>query len=197
MTFFDRTTRVEMAGNALTEYPDGVPTHVADFAMALVDARCLGEGLELQCAITDGRCCEFGADLIRLESLDGFAAFRRWLAFWAAEYAHYAGAALIRLDLVHGRAPTCPRFHVDNVRLRLISTLIGPGTEWLYPEDVQYDSNERIQQAVSPGAIQRMQTGSVGLFPGSLGGASPCRGVVHRSPLTDVDRVVLKMDTIA
>ena len=46
MTFFDRTTRVEMAGNALTEYPDGVPTHVADFAMALVDARCLGEGLE-------------------------------------------------------------------------------------------------------------------------------------------------------
>ena len=42
-------------------------------------------------------------------------------------------SAWLRLDAVYG--PMCPRFHVDNVKCRLVTTYVGPATQWL-PNDI-------------------------------------------------------------
>ena len=41
------------------------------------------------------------------------------------------GVRLARLD-----EPMCPRFHVDHVGVRLLTTYCGVGAEWLPPDQV-------------------------------------------------------------
>lgn len=83
----------------------------------------------------------------------------------------------------------CPLFHVDNVSLRLIVTLQGPGTEWLANEQVQRKhlgkgSNKKV---VREGAmIQQLKPFQVALlkgeeYPGNFG-----KGLVHRSPEPEI-----------
>lgn len=72
----------------------------------------------------------------------------------------------IRLEPVTDDA--CRRFHADYVRVRLITTYHGPGTEWT------------LRQEGETGRIHRMDTGHVGVFKG-LDWAPKLR-VLHRSP---------------
>lgn len=83
----------------------------------------------------------------------------------------------------------CRKFHVDYLRYRLITTYVGPGTEWLPnagvnrhvlhdpPEDVD-DANVRI--IASPNAVQRAAAGDVLLMKGAR--HAHALGLVHRSP---------------
>jgi hypothetical protein len=79
----------------------------------------------------------------------------------------------------------CPLFHVDQVSLRLIVTLHGPGTEWLANEDVNRKrlakgSNHRVIQ--DQALIQQLKTFQVGLLKGEEYPGNHGRGLVHRSP---------------
>jgi hypothetical protein len=71
----------------------------------------------------------------------------------------------LRLETVTGDA--CSHFHVDRVRVRLLTTFLGPGTEWL---DIAADGAD---------CIRRFERFAVGLLKGSLPGS---RGCAHRSP---------------
>ncbi len=187
----------EFENGSLIEHANCVPEYVERFAHSLVIDRRLGEGLEWDCVLAHAQLDERNGPLSRLSELEGFGGFRRWIHYWATEYARCASAAAIKLCLSHVRRPTCPRFHVDRIRLRLIATLYGPGTEWLHPDDVKYDVDGRIKQDVECALINRMHKGSVGLFPGACAELVPKNGVVHRSPLGHEDRVILKIDKIA
>lgn len=94
----------------------------------------------------------------------------------------------------------CTKFHTDGYSLRLFTTYHGPGTEWL-PEDAVNrkalgTSNKRI--VTSPGRVQRMGTGHVGILKGELPGRPPAAmGIVHRSPAishTGEKRIILRVD---
>jgi len=97
-------------------------------------------------------------------------------------------ARLLRLTRVRIRLETvttdaCSLFHVDRVRLRLLTTYIGPGTDWL---DVTAAPDERIR---------RLPEAAVALFKGSLWPGSP--GCPHRSPpinSTGQHRLLLSID---
>lgn len=102
----------------------------------------------------------------------------------------------------------CPRFHTDNVGVRLITTYHGLGTEWL-PEGVvnrQALGTAHASQINTPGAIiadeqfiQRMNTGDVALFKGELWDGNEGRGIVHRSPAVTSQqpkRLVMTCDLI-
>jgi len=80
--------------------------------------------------------------------------------------------AMLRVDVVHER--TCPRFHLDRLRLRLCCTAFGLGTEWLAGRD---PPGPDYEAAVHP-APQHLPTGHLVAMAGSLSG----QGLVHRSP---------------
>ena len=86
----------------------------------------------------------------------------------------------------------CPKFHVDHVPCRLISTYGGIGTQWL--EDVFVDrrklgsgsdglSDETSGLIIADlEVISTMPTYAIGLFKGSKWEGNELHGAVHRSP---------------
>ena len=97
----------------------------------------------------------------------------------------------VRVDAI--RHDACWRFHRDCVPLRLITTYLGPGTEFVDPAD-----SERafLEQKTFAGKIHRVPPFAVCLFKGSRNADGA--GVVHRSPPvagTGQQRLVLCLNT--
>ena len=94
----------------------------------------------------------------------------------------------------------CTKFHMDGYSLRLFTTYLGPGTEWL-PEKATNrkglgQSNERIIK--DPSQIQSMETFEVGILKGEIANRlNPTKGIVHRSPEiheAGEQRIILRVD---
>jgi hypothetical protein len=91
-------------------------------------------------------------------------------------------ACRVRFDFLAHNG--CKKFHCDWVRLRLLSTYHGPGTEYLPEHAVNRaklgrGTNEEICR--DPSAIRRMARGHVGLFKGEAYPGNAGAGIVHRS----------------
>lgn len=85
----------------------------------------------------------------------------------------------------------CPKFHVDRVPCRLVTTYAGPATEWVPHEFVDRDKlgagSNGLREAQSgllqhSSNIKRINTGDVALIKGELWENNEGRGLVHRSP---------------
>lgn len=78
----------------------------------------------------------------------------------------------------------CPRWHVDQVPVRLITTYTGPGSEWLgegaMPRQALGSPASDRYADVEPAG--RLAAGDVALFKGERWEGNQLRGVVHRSP---------------
>ncbi|MEM6818635.1 MAG: DUF1826 domain-containing protein [Pseudomonadota bacterium] len=99
----------------------------------------------------------------------------------------------------------CPKFHVDRVPCRLISTYGGVGTEWLRHEHV--DRSRLGPSGPARGAghlpaysderdIQTIDSGHVGLMKGEAWPGNEGAGLVHRSPAVESGsrRLLLTID---
>lgn len=69
---------------------------------------------------------------------------------------------------------SCRKFHADYVAARLITTYVGPGTQWLDGEDAI-----RVRSGEDPHCINQLATLDVGIFKGRLATDDPA---IHRSP---------------
>lgn len=104
----------------------------------------------------------------------------------------------VHLSIVHNNA--CTKFHIDGYPLRLITTYIGPGTEWLCEEATNRSglgkSNELIVK--KPNMVQKMDTYDVGILKGEIPNLNAStKGIVHRSPSIEGSsqkRIVLRVD---
>ena len=99
----------------------------------------------------------------------------------------------------------CPRFHVDRVPCRLVTTYQGIATEWL-PHNVadrsklgtgnmgMPDELSGLFESVSD--IQQLKSGDVGLMKGELWHNNEGAGLIHRSPQVpnNTRRLVLTLD---
>ena len=85
----------------------------------------------------------------------------------------------------------CPRFHVDAVPCRLVTTYCGQGTQWLHHASVDRsklgrgsrglpDSESGVYGQASD--IQNAQSGDVALLKGEAWVGNEGVGLVHRSP---------------
>ena len=103
----------------------------------------------------------------------------------------------IRLETL--TAPMCPRFHVDHVPCRLLITLSGAGTEWIRYSDVDWSVFADLETIVPPlqphKEIQYLPTGNWSLLKGGAW-KSGFKGVVHRSPHGNGERLLLSLDPI-
>ena len=101
----------------------------------------------------------------------------------------------------------CPRFHVDRVPCRLVTTYQGIGTEWL--PDIAADrsklgtGNQGKPDHTSglfrrANAVRQLQSGDVALLKGELWEGNEGAGIIHRSPKVPdlASRLLLTLDII-
>ena len=175
---------------------NGVPASVGAFASRLIDERLLAAPVELD-HVPLGESSSNMSVRQTLQPLSQLAGFEQWLGWvsdWARLFSLYSDASRVRMRLSHSRQPSCPKFHVDGVRLRCIAVLNGPGTEWLRAQDVRRLEDGSIAQNPDPALVQQIAPRSVAFFPGLYFDPTGNCGVVHRSPPDCVDRVVMTLD---
>lgn len=98
------------------------------------------------------------------------------VAMLAGRYAELRALDLVEVRLERVVTDACHRWHADYVSVRLITTYVGLGTEWL--DQVTAASVDKGKlPAAAP--YQRLATAAVGLFKGRDG---PGEAIVHRSP---------------
>ncbi len=101
----------------------------------------------------------------------------------------------------------CPRFHVDRVPCRLVTTYHGVATEWLPHQAVDRSklgpgSNGQSDLAsglfADESDIQRLTCGDVALLKGELWTGNEDAGLVHRSPAVPAgeNRLLLTLDFV-
>ena len=105
----------------------------------------------------------------------------------------------LRLTLLNH--PMCPKFHIDNVPCRLVTTFAGPGTEWLPNGLVDRNKLGKASAGYSDKEsgiyrdsidIQQMDSGDVALLKGEGWFNNQGGGLVHRSPqLVDCENRLL------
>lgn len=101
----------------------------------------------------------------------------------------------------------CPKFHVDNVPCRLITTFQGVATEWLPHQSVdreklglgsqgKADHESGLYQ--NQDDIQQLNCGDVALLKGEMWLGNENAGLVHRSPQlpNNQRRLVLTLDFV-
>lgn len=111
----------------------------------------------------------------------------------------------VGMRLVTLSSAMCPKFHVDNIPVRLVCTYLGHGTEWLpneslhnlqYPADTVRLPEQLVAFAQQSGDVQQLKAFDVGLLKGSAWSNSIDNAAIHRSCEANADneRVLLTLD---
>ena len=101
----------------------------------------------------------------------------------------------------------CPRFHVDHVPCRFITTFYGVGTQWLPHEKVNREKLGHGSKGLADDIsglysaqqdIQQLNCGDVALLKGELWNDNEGAGLVHRSPALGANekRLVMTLDLV-
>lgn len=130
-------------------------------------------------------------EAVDIHGYDAFVADVTWLV---SAYSYLLGARRVGLRIRALTSPMCPRFHVDNVPLRLITTYAGLGSEYLPDQGVAREALSTGDAAVDK--VKRLNAGDVALFKGERWEGNEGAGVVHRSP-SGPPRLLLTLDWLA
>ena len=186
-------------GVNLTVWQRQLPLHIAAFAETL---RAMGEPLAESLTLepdADGTV-ELPTLAASYRDLAGHAGFVADVAWLALAFACLLNARRIGLRLRMLEKPMCPRFHVDHVPLRLITTYAGAGSEWLQEGSMpRRHLGDPAAEPTDPAAIDRLRPGDVALFKGEKWMGNEGAGIIHRSPqATGTERrLILTLDWLA
>jgi hypothetical protein len=172
---------------------------VADFTRLLL-ARPSEVSESVQIEIAADEQPRMPALLPDLADLPGYAAFIADVTWLVQAFACLLDARRVGLRLRSLSQPMCPRFHVDHVPLRLITTYAGVASEWL--EERGMDRRRLGDAAAEPretGRIQQLQAGWVALAKGEKWAGNEGAGLIHRSPAPPPGerRLLLTLDWLA
>lgn len=117
------------------------------------------------------------------------------------------GAKAVGLRLCTANSATCPRFHVDKLGCRLITTYCGPATQWLDNSAINRSKMGRGAEGkadnesglyLQAASIHKLSAGDVALLKGEDWPDNEGHGIVHRSPemAASQKRLFLTMDAI-
>ncbi|NMX67805.1 DUF1826 domain-containing protein [Pseudomonas sp. WS 5111] len=175
-----------------------LPLHIAEFGALLVS---LGEPLaeslvvELDSEDAEPDLQGLAAGCRDLEGYEGFIADVAWLI---SAFACLLGAKRIGVRLRLLDKAMCPRFHVDHVPVRLITTYAGIGSQWL--REGVMDRRQLSQADAEPTErIEQIHCGEVALLKGEKWRGNEGHGLIHRSPALAANerRLILTLDWLA
>ena len=175
-----------------------LPLHIAEFGALLVALNePLAESLVVELVSED--CVPnlqgLASSCHDLEGYDGFIADVSWLV---SAFACLLGAKRIGVRLRLLDKAMCPRFHVDHVPVRLITTYAGIGSQWL--REGVMDRRTLSQADAEPTErIEQIHCGEVALLKGTKWHGNEGHGLIHRSPALKADerRLILTLDWLA
>ena len=177
-----------------------LPAQIEDFAAALLaQGESLAQSMTLELATPDSAPNLDGL-VAQYADLPGQAAFLADVAWLVRAYACLLDAERIGLRLRVLDKAMCPRFHVDHVPLRLITSYAGVGSQWLEEGGMLRarlgDGSAEPQDAA---AIRQLQAGKVALAKGEKWQGNEGRGLIHRSPQPPAGqrRLLLTLDWLA
>ncbi|MBH3412914.1 DUF1826 domain-containing protein [Pseudomonas putida] len=192
------------APKVLTEiFEDGVnlavwqrrlPAQVEDFATLVVS---LGQSLADQRVldVNEHEPPQLPGLLQEAADLHGYEGFVADVTWRVSAYTCRVGARRVGLRLRVLQGAMCPRFHVDNVPLRLLTTYVGPGSEWLEEGAIE---RAGLHLAAAPvDNIRALQAGEVAVVKGEKWLGNEGAGLIHRSPASDQRRLLLSLDWLA
>lgn len=173
-----------------------LPAQIEDFATLVVG---LGQLLADERVVeVDEHSSPVLPGLLReAADLQGYEAFVADVVWLVEAFTCLLGARRIGLRLRVLDGAMCPRFHVDHVPLRLLTTYAGAGSEWLAEGVLE---RSRLQQAQPPmDKINRLGAGDVALLKGEKWLGNEGLGLIHRSPPTPAGerRLLLSLDWMA
>lgn len=188
-------TRILQDDINLAVWQRQVPLHIREFADLLLSLNePLAESLCLEMADEDAE-----PDLAGLASgfrdLEGYEGFMEDLKWLVSAFACLLGAKRIGLRLRVLDKAMCPRFHVDHVPVRLITTYAGAGSQWL--KEGAMDRAQLGQANAEPKAqVQQLDSGAVALLKGEKWHGNEGFGLIHRSPQPAAGerRLILTLD---
>ena len=175
-----------------------LPLHIAEFGALLVALNePLAESLviELNREDAEPNLRGLASSYRDLEGYEGFIADVSWLV---SAFACLLGAKRIGVRLRLLDKAMCPRFHVDHVPVRLITTYAGIGSQWL--REGAMDRRKLSQPDAEPSQrIEQIQCGEVALLKGTKWHGNEDHGLIHRSPALKADerRLILTLDWLA
>ncbi|MCI3948020.1 hypothetical protein K0038_05136 [Pseudomonas syringae] len=177
-----------------------LPAHIEDFSTLLLSMNePLAESmtLEVKGGDVEPNLSMLASGYADLQGYQGFVADVSWLV---SAYACLLGADCVGLRLRVLDKAMCPRFHVDHVPVRLITTYGGVGSQWLH-EDVM-DRKQLGRPDAEPcdaAQIQQIGSGDVALLKGERWKGNEGFGLIHRSPplAHNERRLILTLDWLA
>lgn len=175
-----------------------LPLHIAEFGELLVSLNePLAESLVIELSGEDAEPNLQGLASSRsdLEGYEGFIADVSWLV---SAFACLLGAKRIGVRLRLLDKAMCPRFHVDHVPVRLITTYAGIGSQWL--REGVMDRRHLSQASAEPEeGIKQIHCGEVALLKGEKWHGNEGFGLIHRSPQLSANerRLILTLDWLA
>lgn len=175
-----------------------LPLHIAEFGALLVALdQPLAESLvvELNSEHAEPNLHGLAAGCRDLEGYEGFIADVSWLI---SAFACLLGAKRIGVRVRLLDKAMCPRFHVDHVPVRLITTYAGIGSQWL--REGVMNRRQLSQADAEPDAgIEQIHCGEVALLKGEKWHGNEGYGLIHRSPSlkSDERRLILTLDWLA
>ncbi|CAH0127618.1 DUF1826 domain-containing protein [Pseudomonas brassicacearum] len=193
-------TQILDDGTNLAVWQRQLPAHISDFAaMVLAMDQSLAESrvLELPEEDTQPALQGLAAGFSDLQGYEGFVADVSWLV---SAFACLLGAQRVGLRLRTLDKAMCPRFHVDHVPVRLLTTYAGVGSQWL--KEGVMDRRRLAEPEAEPGdprVIQQFRCGDVGLLKGEKWHGNEGLGLIHRSPepAPGERRLILTLDWLA
>ncbi len=142
-----------------------------------------------------------------LPELADFPHLRSDIQLLAEMFCYLFEMGAVGLRLTPLTTAMCPKFHVDRVPCRLITSYCGTGTHWLPHHAVNRDKLGAASDGLSDAesglytavdAIQTLAIGDVALLKGELWEGNEGAGLVHRSPgvLPNQKRLLLTLDFV-
>lgn len=176
-------TRILEDQTNLAVWQRQLPVHIADFAQLVLSLNePLAESLCLELPDEDAEpdLAGLAAGLRDLQGFEGFMSDLKWLI---SAFACLLGARRIGVRLRVLDKAMCPRFHVDHVPVRLITTYAGIGSQWLEEgamDRLQLGQTDAVPQGAA--SIRQLNSGEVALLKGEKWHGNEGFGLIHRSP---------------
>jgi len=177
---------------------------IAAFVTEILARHCLPSAelmVEPGASLTDQLPAALGPYAKAVSAVPGFDDFCGDLELQVAIFSELFELDAVGMRIATLQGPMCPRFHVDHVPCRLITTYGGQGTEWL-PEE--YVDRTLLGAADLPlrhpeagdGRTCALDAWAIGLFRGEGWLEGKVGGVVHRSPHIQPEqpRLLLTLD---
>lgn len=158
------------------------PRAVSDFSLTLVSsAPSLSESLTMD--ISEDEAPDVSSLACAYSDVPGYPDFLEDVTWLVNAFSYLVGARRVGLRLRALDKGMCPRFHVDHVPVRLITTYIGVASEWL-PEGAMVRSKlgDANAEPTDQTSIKRLSAGDVALFKGEKWVGNEGAAIIHRSP---------------